>query len=70
MTTASPPSITLSIRRRAEMERQLDGAVESLVGTAKQLRQGVPVTRISPAQFEISLSQEIPYGTINEDVCW
>lgn len=63
-------SITLTITHRAELEHRLDSAVSGLLGPAKQLKQGVLVTRLSPESFNVSLSEKVPYGITLENVSW
>lgn len=70
MITNAERSITLTITHRSELEQRLDGAVAGLQEPAKQLKQGVLVTRLSPEMFSISLSDKVPYGTTVENVSW
>jgi hypothetical protein len=62
--------ITLTITRRAELEHGLDSVVAGLLEPAKQLKQGLLVTRLSPELFNVSLSEKVPYGTTVENVSW
>lgn len=61
-------TITVAITQRSDLETQLNGAVSELFAPAKQLRQGVLVTRLSPELFRVSLSENVPYGTTVENV--
>lgn len=63
-------SITVTIAHRSELEQSLNSAVDGLLAPARQLKQGVLVTRRGPALFEVSLSDKVPYGTTLETVSW
>lgn len=63
-------SITLTIARRSELEHGLDRAVARLLGSAKEMKQGVLVTRLSQDVFNVRISEEVPYGTTLEKVSW
>jgi hypothetical protein len=70
MDHSSENSITLTIRRRSELEHRLDTAVGNLLGNARRRKQGMLVTRISPETFTVSVSDEVPYGMTLEKVNW
>ena len=63
-------SVTLTISERAQLEHQLDAAVARLFEPAKELHQGILVNRLSPEQFIVSVSEDVPYGIIVENVSW
>lgn len=63
-------AITLTVAHRSELEQRLYIAVAGLLGPAKELQQGVLVTRLSPELFNVSLSEQVPYGTTLEKVAW
>jgi hypothetical protein len=68
MLTRTEIAITLTIAHRSELEQRLDIAVTGLMGPAKELQQGVLVTRLSPELFDVRLSEQVPYGTTVEKV--
>lgn len=70
MTSMSFKPIEITVDRRSELEERLDKAVAELLAPAKEMHQGLLVTRLSPAHFKIGLSDKVPYGTITERVCW
>ena len=63
-------SIMVNLTGRAELERQLDAAVAELYEPARELNQGILVTRCSAESFTVSLSADVPYGIIIENVTW
>lgn len=63
-------SITLTLSHRSEMEHQLDSAVKCLYAPAKDLNQGILVTRLSAESFDVCVSQDVPFGVIIENVVW
>lgn len=67
MTTSTAiDSVALKIKGRAEMERTLESAVNALLPRARELEQGMLVTRIAWDEFIVSLTGEAAYGTIHE----
>jgi hypothetical protein len=70
MNYSSENSITLTIRRRADLEHRLENAMGKLLMNATLQRQDVLVTRSSPETFTVSLSEKVPYGTTMETLSW
>lgn len=66
----SQKTITVTLARRTELEHLLDAAVADLYEPARQLNQGILVTRRSAESFTVSLSADVPYGVIVENVTW
>lgn len=60
----------VTLKGRAELERQLDAAVARLYQPARELNQGILVTRRSAESFTVSLCEDVPYGIIVENVAW
>lgn len=63
-------SITVTLTGRADLEHQLDAAVAEFYEPARELNQGILVTRRSAESFTVSLSENVPYGIIVENVAW
>jgi len=67
MTDSIKSSISLTINHRSELEHRLDHAVTELLESARHAKQGILVTRLGPASFTVGLSEDVPYGTTQED---
>lgn len=59
--------IRLIVRDRADLERQLGQATESLTGRARELGdRGILVTRKSANEFIVELHPDVPFGLTRE----
>jgi hypothetical protein len=67
MRTTSDTSISLIVTDRANMERQLNNAVDVLKSKAQQeRRRGILVTRLNHDSFTVALSDAVPFGLTRE----
>lgn len=70
MNDISKKTVTVTIRRRSDLERRFDSAVDRLMEPAKRLNQSILVTRSSQRHFAVSLSENVPYGMTIETLNW
>lgn len=64
---ASPYTVSVTITRREDLERQLDLASGKAIREAQvSSNRGILVTRHDHGSFTVELSAEVPYGTTIE----
>lgn len=64
-------NLSVKITRRADMDRQLNRAVERLRERAHlQPTRGILVTRHSATDFTLELDSSVPFGTTHEEDAW
>jgi hypothetical protein len=71
MTTNNLFSMSITVKDRVSLERELDFAVASALPSAQSSkRHGILVTRHSREKFTVAVSDSVPYGQTIERCDW
>jgi hypothetical protein len=66
MNSATAESLEVRVDCASQIEERLNAAVQDLQTVAARTGHGILVTRLSPGQYTIALSAQVPFGQTRE----